>query len=47
LTDKNQLDKEIQEIVEKLITWKKEIFADNGGVMLVNIRQNNRLYAKR
>jgi ABC-type cobalamin/Fe3+-siderophores transport system ATPase subunit len=28
LTDKNQLDKEIQAIVEKLITWKKEIFAE-------------------
>jgi len=28
LTDKNHLDKEIQEVVEKLITWKKEIFAE-------------------
>jgi len=28
LTDKNQLDKEIQKVVEKLITRKKEIFAE-------------------
>ena len=27
-TDKNQLDKEIQKVVEKLITRKKEIFAE-------------------